>query len=178
MGIKWVLEILQALKAWLDFTAWGFGESMETLEVERRLQAAVAIFRDQDRHLLEVDASERSITHRLAVHLECLFPDWDVDCEYNRVGPARKTTSPKSINLQMAGLSETRRTGRIYPDIIVHRRGSDSLLAVEVKKHRGAGWEDDYRKAEAYVRQRGYEHACAVVISRKEDRYRWVHRNP
>jgi len=84
---------------------------MENIEVERRLQAAISALRSQDSHLVEVDASERSITHRLAVHLERLFPGWDVDCEYNRDRRDHKT-----INLGMAGIRAARRTGKVYPD--------------------------------------------------------------
>ncbi len=53
-------------------------------EVKSRLISALFALWEKDRHLLKYDASERSITHRLAVHLEGLFPEYDVDCEYNR----------------------------------------------------------------------------------------------
>ena len=33
-----------------------------------------------------MDANERSLTHKLAEYLQCEFPDWHVDCEYNRHG--------------------------------------------------------------------------------------------
>jgi len=130
---------------------------MENIEVERRLQAAISALRSQDSHLLEVDASERSITHRLAVHLERLFPGWDVDCEYNRDRRDHKT-----INLGMAGIRAARRTGKVYPDIIVHHRGSKNLLAVELKKRGGVAADEDYKRSEAYVHQLGYEQAWAI----------------
>ena len=39
-----------------------------------------------DRDLLSIDANERSITFRFAMYLQRHFPDWTVDCEYNRDG--------------------------------------------------------------------------------------------
>lgn len=51
-----------------------------------RVVAAIRSLLTQDKHLLQIDASERSISHRLAVHLTSQFKDLDldVDCEYNR----------------------------------------------------------------------------------------------
>jgi len=48
------------------------------------VSAALATLFERDTHLFAVDANERSITHRLAVHLAPHFPGWDIDCEYNR----------------------------------------------------------------------------------------------
>lgn len=59
-------------------------------EIRRKLRIATEIFLERDRHLLTVKANERSITHKLAIYLEPLFPDWDVDCEYNRDGKNSK----------------------------------------------------------------------------------------
>jgi hypothetical protein len=87
---------------------------------------------NDDRKLFEVDANERSITHKFAEKLARKFTKWDVDCEYNRVydkGDPKRIPSP--------GPSTTGDTeGRtIYPDIIVHlRKQSQNLLVIEVKK--------------------------------------------
>ncbi len=40
---------------------------------------------EHDRDLLLLDANERTITGRLGVYLQELFPEWNVDCEYNRI---------------------------------------------------------------------------------------------
>ena len=55
-------------------------------DVKRRVIAAICALYRHDRELLDVDANERSITHKLAEHLQREFPEWHVDCEYNRVG--------------------------------------------------------------------------------------------
>ena len=78
---------------------------------------ACAAFFDKEHILLEVDANERSLTHKLAEQLQLVFPDWDVDCEYNRiVDGVKRLPKPEHV--------ETNDTqGRtIFPDIIVHRR--------------------------------------------------------
>ena len=36
--------------------------------------------------LLEKEAGERALTHRLAVHFERQFTGWEIDCEYDRLG--------------------------------------------------------------------------------------------
>ena len=126
------------------------------------LQSALQRLVDEDADLFTVDINERSITHRLAVHLTPLFPEWDVDCEYNRNGH-----EPKRLDFGV----QTVETGdvdakTVYPDVIVHRRGTDhNLLVVEAKKANNAGGTDrDIRKLEAFVRELGYQYAAAVVI--------------
>ena len=57
---------------------------------------ALATFYRNDSHLIEVNSSERSMTHRLATYIE-LHPGFDhefqVDCEYNRNGCSVHTKS-------------------------------------------------------------------------------------
>jgi len=90
---------------------------------------------ERDRHLLKVNANERSITHRLAIYLQENFWDWDVDCEYNRNGHEVKRVRD-DIGCVASDDTECR---TIFPDIIVHRRSSDgrtdeNILVVEIKK--------------------------------------------
>jgi hypothetical protein len=81
-------------------------------------------------HLLENDLGERTLTHRLAVHLEKQFPGWDVDCDYNRLGE-RTLRLPKGTIV-----STDDAIGKsVYPDIVVHQRQiPNNLLAIEVRK--------------------------------------------
>jgi hypothetical protein len=57
-------------------------------EVARKIVSALEALLDSDAYLLKADANERSISHRLAVHLDNAFEGegWDIDCEYNRDG--------------------------------------------------------------------------------------------
>ena len=49
---------------------------------------ALSDFYARETDLLEKDLGERALTHRLAVALERQFPEWNVDCDYNRLGGA------------------------------------------------------------------------------------------
>lgn len=58
--------------------------------MRERLERALRRLLDTDRYLLENDLSERCIAARLAMYLCELFPDRDVDVEYNRIGDVAK----------------------------------------------------------------------------------------
>ena len=93
------------------------------------LNQALGELRERDSYLLETQVGERSVAAKLACYMAPLFPDHDVDVEYNRHG-----LDPKSLDLP----AECRGGGTklITPDVIVHRRGHDqeNLLVIEVKK--------------------------------------------
>lgn len=59
---------------------------MPELEFRKLLESSIDSLFAVDHHLLRVDTSERSISHRLAMHLTSRFPNFDVGCEYNRAG--------------------------------------------------------------------------------------------
>lgn len=69
------------------------------------------------------DINERSLTHRLAFHLEKsgYFSGYQIDCEYNRYEEKTKRNA--------AGKP-------IYPDVIVHIRGIQeaNLIIIQAKK--------------------------------------------
>lgn len=54
------------------------------MKSERKILAGLEKLVTLDGHLLEIDVSERAITHRLGMYYQDLFSVWDVDCEYNR----------------------------------------------------------------------------------------------
>ena len=93
--------------------------------VKKRVEAALQILLINDKYLLEHNLHERTITHKFAEYLQILFKNWHVDCEYNRDG-----CDPKLIQIPTQEEESS-----VFPDIIVHRRGSeDNLLIIEVKK--------------------------------------------
>jgi hypothetical protein len=79
-----------------------------------------------ERYLLEINVSERCITHSFANYIKALVgEDWNVDVEYNRYKGAHKETDgvPESIQ------------NDFLPDIIVHKRNTEeNKLAIELKK--------------------------------------------
>ena len=99
--------------------------------VEKKLRDAIDQLLEEDRFLLENDVNERSLSHKLAEYLQTRFPNWNVDCEYNR-----NHNLVKKLNIELPGSSAEDTEGTtVYPDIVVHRRNTDeNLLVVEIKK--------------------------------------------
>lgn len=89
-------------------------------DVKKGVDSALNDLRRFDLQLLELCADERSATHRVACYLQQYFPDWHVDCEYNRKHGETKKLHGKIIR----------------PDIVVHKRNSAerNLVCIEVKK--------------------------------------------
>jgi hypothetical protein len=104
-----------------------------------RVKAALQAFLVRDSDLLDRDASERSIAHKFAEHLQWMFPEWQVDCEYNRRGRSPKTHPAKPDS-------------KVFPDIIIHRRGGGNLIVFEIKKSNNrSGIRDDLRKLKGFT---------------------------
>lgn len=90
--------------------------------------SVVDTFLERDAYLLSVNVHERTIGHRFAVYLEHIFPEWHIDCEYNRDGHA-----PKEIGVGFGDDGE--HGSHVFPDVIIHKRGTSSIfLVVELKK--------------------------------------------
>jgi hypothetical protein len=112
-------------------------------ELFKIVKNAFDSFLNRHSALLDVNASERSMTHKLAEALQEVFPKRNVDCEYNRHRDLPKTIRACQDKSVRAGdLDAT----TVYPDIVVHTRGSDenNLLVIEVKKSsacRGSDWD-------------------------------------
>lgn len=118
-----------------------------------------------DGHLLIVSANERSITHRFALHLQAELPEWHIDCEYNRDGiDPKRLTLPSPINTNI----EDVRAVTVFPDIIVHQRGTkNNLIVVELKTSSNItaeGVDFDKQKLLEYQKQLGHKHAYFVTI--------------
>jgi len=100
-----------------------------------KVRRAFSSFLSDNRDLLVVRASERSISHKIAECLQREFDDLSVDCEYNRRGKHTKRLG----NLCTKGGSPSnlkRKPGTVFPDIVVHRRNtqSENVLVIEIKK--------------------------------------------
>jgi hypothetical protein len=136
---------------------------MDRADVELRLKAAVKTFNEEERRLLELDPSERALTHRFAIHLERQFKGWDVDCEYNRDGfDVKRLELPVQSDLE----SDEVEARTVFPDIVVHRRGFPlNLLILEAKKartrNRGL---DDRQKVRAFIDQMGYQFGVTLIF--------------
>jgi hypothetical protein len=146
--------------------------------IENRLKNALRRLYFYDSALIANDVHERSITHRLAVHLGTVFYEWNVDVEYNRnVGDIKKISKVAMDLLRKIGDMEEFVSGckTVYPDIIVHKRNTNqNLLVVEVKKAHSTERLDQYDldKLKAYLLDDAlqYEYAAFVKLGSVYDR--------
>ena len=155
-----------------------FNDSTNTdnKEVFKKIKNAYLKLLKNDSYLLDVDANERSITHRLAIYLEDEFPDYNVDCEYNRNGAEIKRITEIFNNIiSQNAISITNKTGNtvsVYPDIIIHHRGTDdNFIVIEAKKTTNNNGNDE-QKLKAYKDVLHYKHAFFIefpVKNKKTD---------
>lgn len=104
-------------------------------QIDNLINTSFSEFFNEERHIIDIDANERCLCHRLAViierHLlENNIINYYVDTEYNRnIGRERRI---KAI------LDNRGHPINITCDIIVHSRGEniqrDNILAIEMKK--------------------------------------------
>jgi hypothetical protein len=161
------------------------------LDVKEKIIRAYKQFIKNDFYLLHVKANERSITHKLAEYLQIEFPEYHVDCEYNKNKIKEKTVPPweAKINelVEELGKQDTpdKRKKKIkelmengvsvYPDIIIHRRGTeDNFIVIEAKKSTNKSG-DDEGKLKTYKEYLHYQNAYFIVFpsERHELRYFW-----
>jgi hypothetical protein len=97
-----------------------------------RIEQALVALVKHDLDLLQSHVNERTLSQRLAFHLQEQFPSSQVDCEYNPDGmhAERANLQPESVG------SDDLRGKSVYPDIIVHTRGGQgpNLLVMEITK--------------------------------------------
>ncbi len=133
----------------------------------RPVSEALSVFLAKDNYLLRVDANERSITHRFAMYLQAQFPALDVDCEYNRDGVDPKRIQHFSVSPEL----EDTEAKTVFPDIIVHARGTDrNHLVIELKKTTNrVDREFDLAKLRGYKRSLHYEFALFIELRAGDD---------
>ncbi|HVE80861.1 MAG TPA: hypothetical protein VNA68_01840 [Candidatus Dormibacteraeota bacterium] len=122
----------------------------------------------KDTFLLEKTVSEWTIAHRLAVYLEKYFPEYNIDCEYNRMQGSQSSVYAITDHVPKQLHGKKRR-----PDIIVHHRGhnSDNLLVIALKwRARG----DDHSDLKAMRDELDYKYLCQVVIENDGLKLEWL----
>jgi hypothetical protein len=98
-------------------------------ELDKVVAALIELY-TSEAFLFEHDLGERTLTHRLAACLQKHFPEWSVDCGYDRLGPRTMQLPHGTIVSTDDHLDKS-----IYPDIVVHQRDiPNNLLAIEVRK--------------------------------------------
>lgn len=97
---------------------------IDFLKIEQGLGLLLA----RDGYLLEKNISERAITHKLGEHLQGLYPEWNVDCEFNKNldNPKKFQIDPTNLLRQMAiHLEEYRGQEKLFMDSHLGVNGQD-----------------------------------------------------
>ena len=152
---------------------------MTQQEIKVRLEKALDSLYVKDWYLLKNKVHERSITHKLAEYLQHLFPEYEVDCEYdfdienpnghfkkqfsqivsteiknnysNNINKINEVTTDNDILSFIQTLQKN-----FFPDIIIHKRGTNTqnLLIIEAKKDNNLNNSSfDVDKLKAYTKQ-------------------------
>lgn len=128
---------------------------------------ALTTFLEDNAYLLQMDANERSVTHRFAMHLQQQLPKLHVDCEYNRDG-----VNPKRIShFYLDPTSEDTEAKTVFPDVIAHIRDSkENYLVIEVKKTTNTVSRDiDFAKLRGYKGDLNYRFALFIEFVAGKD---------
>lgn len=139
----------------------------ENEEVAEQLITSLQQFIEDDHYLLEVDANERALTHRIGMYLQAQFDNYHVDCEFNRNGhePKELYIGEEEVNAYDVNAVT------VYPDIIVHQRGSnnENLLVIEFKKSSSRiDRAKDINKLHAYKNDLEYRYALFIELGTRE----------
>ena len=106
-------------------------------------------------------APERACVSRIAGYMQRILEqentDLRVDCEYSKVTAAEKREYVKYLDSEgvFAGPPVKNLKGCIFPDLIVHKRGSHehNLLVVEFKGYwNRSDWHKDEKKLKAFTK--------------------------
>lgn len=148
---------------------------MNLQEIKEKVIIALQCFYSNDAYLIEYQVAERALTHKLAEYLQKLFPDYNVDCEYNKVGDG----DPKRIDLLMKAQQDCPQDCNkcaankcvVFPDIIVHKRGRDeNILVIEAKTAwSGQAQVNDYKKLQALIDSGEYHYQLGVAFRFSEN---------
>jgi len=134
----------------------------DLFKTQKLVKNCLKIFMKNDIFLLEVDADERAISHKLACYLQSEISEMHVDCEYNR----------DEFEIKKISDEKGSKPRRIYPDIIVHKRGENcnNILVVEIKKQENREIENDEIKLKEFTSgSYGYHFGLLIIFNTKEN---------
>ena len=134
------------------------GKGMTVDETINCLNKAIRKFYDCD----VACAPERACVARIAGYMQCMIENEHnnlrVDCEYSRAtdGTHKEYVKYLDSEFMYAGQSVKSLKGRIFPDLIVHERGTHThnLLVVEFKGYwNKSSWHKDELKLKAFTKE-------------------------
>lgn len=123
--------------------------------IYNKINEALIMLYKRDSYLLENDAHEVTISHKLACYLQDMFEAFDVDIEFNK-----NLTDSKRVD------NEIRR-----PDIIVHKRGTNdfNFIVIEIKKSSNANENFDAQKIRNMMDQLNYRYGFYIEFNVGEE---------
>ncbi len=160
-------------------------------DLQKKVIEAISKFIGKDKPLLSMGAHEQAISHRIAVYLEDLFPEenLNIDCEYNKHLDSRKVVDLSEFidleNYESCGCNTCRKieTTRdikeleereFRPDILVHHRGYNdhNQIVIEVKKTNSCPFDIAKLMALTLNKEKGgvYEYRIGVHLYFQEDK--------
>lgn len=133
---------------------------VERAEIEKLIELSLEEFFKNELDLIDVDANERSLSHKLAEYIQSNFSDWHVDCEYNR-----DMEHPKLLGFSEENVSNYDTDARtVYPDIIIHKRKTnENLLVIEIKKS-NSDLKKDIQKINAFLKSPKYSYKFGLML--------------
>jgi len=133
----------------------------QTEQLNTAIESALDKVYEHDIYLIEQKVHERTIVSRFCIYFQhelnlTTFASNNLDSEYNRYDTEPKRTS-----------NFTKGT---YPDIILHKRGSNdaNVLVVEFKTSWNKNTAKDIQKLKDYTNQQGkykYGIGCSIVLN-------------
>jgi hypothetical protein len=127
-------------------------------EIDQKVHISIGVLFKNDRFLLTNGVHERSISHKLAEYLQTQFPDWNVDCEYNRKGHGETKKLPRDCSTD----------DKVYPDIIIHQRSTiKNLLVIEIKSS-NLSEKCDIKKLKLFTSDPEFNYSYGLFIRLKE----------
>ena len=135
---------------------------MNTDAIFELLQTAVAVFYKRDKKLVEIGGLERTCASRIAGYLQRLLDIYgydndclSVDCEYGKATDNSGKELIKYLGCNNAYAASDEKKGRVFPDIIVHTRGTheNNMLVIELKGywHNDDDWTHDENKLKIFT---------------------------
>ena len=147
-------------------------------QLEAAVRAACDRLVKNEQPLFTRDINERTLTHKFAMYLQAEVDSWgeawDVDCEFNRSIAQPKDMKTLDLPARLAHkLGEVTpvddvHARTVFPDVIVHRRGTvENLLVVEVKKTTASPKDIDFdwkHKLPEYAKTLKYQAAVFLLL--------------
>ena len=123
--------------------------------VEKKIERCVDKLYKDDKYLFESKVCERCLMFRLAYYLQMAFPDYFVDCEFNKMGFKNYKYMEK-----VEPSEQGRKLKKMFADIIIHKRNSnvqDNFICLEIKPTK-KGMDTDSERLKNMTRKNGFRH--------------------